>query len=247
MLHRLRALSLALLSIGFTVAVANADIVDVDGSCTPGVCGTTPELTAGETSGPTSFSFLYTAGSGDQYTIAGQYAASFVAPDYLTVFSADVTATYTGNKGTTSAADSFTVDVLSNFYDSDCCTWAGLYTENVVLPSFTAPPGSSFVGNFLWDGVGIQPLTFTAAGSQSASATLGDPNPPYDPTFTQALLTADFDAQFTFAAGTTAGDGVAVVSTPEPFGVYPVMLVGMWLGLVWMQKRRKVLKEGGNR
>jgi len=239
MLHRLRALSLALLSIGFTVAVAHADIVDVDGSCTPGVCGATPELTAGQTSGPTSFSFLYTAGSGDTYDIAGMYSASFVGPDYPTSFMADVTATYTGNKGTTTAADTFTVDVLTSFYDASCCTWAGLYNENVVLPSFTGPAGSSFVGNFLWDGVGIQPLTFTAAGSQSASATLGDPNPPYDSTFTQPLLTADFDGVFTFAAGTTAGEGTSVVTTPEPVGVFPVMLVGMWLGLVWMQKKRR--------
>ena len=248
--HPFRALALALLSVGLSASTAQADVflngsTCLDASCSsPGLIGIPP---LSSSVGPVPFSGLYTATDGDQYAIVGQYGASSTLRQI--VFSFDLSATYMGNSmgtGPSVAADTFSVDVLENIYDPNCCTWAGTFTERipVVITNGVGTPTSSAV-QFLWDDESVGLVTFTGPGDhfQFVSTNLGS-YPPCD-VFCDPYLQGDARAVFSFGAGTLDGSSINVVSslpTPEPVEVFPV--AGLVLGLLWMRMRQRKNVEG---
>lgn len=245
--ERFRALALALLSIGLIASTAQADVflngsTCLDASCSsPGLIGVPP---LGSSVGPVPFSGLYTATDGDQYSIAGQYGASYAS--HTPVFYFDLSATYTGNStgtgtGPSLAADTFSVNVLEDIYDPSCCTWSGTFTESipVVISSGVGTSTSSAV-QFLWDDESVGLVTFTGPGNhyQFVSTNLGS-YPPCD-VFCDPYLQGDAQAVFSFGAGTLDGSAIDVLGTlptPEPVEMLPV--AGLVLGLVWMRMRQR--------
>jgi hypothetical protein len=245
-----RALALALLSIGMIASTAQADVflngsTCLDASCSsPDVIGVPP---LSSSVGPVAFSDLYTAADGDQYSIAGHYDASYASR--IPVFSFILSAVYAGNStgmGPSVAADTFSVNVLEDFYDPSCCTWSGTFTESipVVITNGVGTSTSSAV-QFLWDDESVGLVTFTGPGNyyQFVSTDLGS-YPPCD-VFCDPYLQGDAQAVFSFGAGTQYGAAIDVLGTrpaPEPVEVIPV--AGLVLGLVWMRMRQRKNVDG---
>jgi len=241
---------LLLLSIGLIASTAQADVflngsTCLDASCSsPGLIGVPP---LSSSVGPVPFSGLYTAPDGDEYSIAGQYGASYA--DRIPAFYFDLSATYTGNStgtGPSVAADTFSVNVLEDIYDPSCCTWAGTFTESipVVITPGVGTSTSSAV-QFLWDDESVGLVTFTGPGNyyRFVSTNLGS-YPPCD-VFCDPYLQGDARAVFSFGAGSQYGSAINVLSTlptPEPVEMLPV--AGLVLGLVWMRMRHRKNVDG---
>src|ERR1035438_2698591 len=130
LLRCFRALAPTLLWIGLTVATAQADIVLNGSTCIDASCSSPPIIGIPPYSlsdGPVPFSYSYPATDGDTYSLAGQYGASYIGG--IELFYVDMSATYTGTSPSI-AADTFTVDVLQDFYDNTggpYATFAGTF------------------------------------------------------------------------------------------------------------------------
>lgn len=237
---RMRYFSVFLLSSLIVPATLHAADIQITGNtadCAVGNCGSdlqTTALTAGQTVATTPFSFLYTASSGDQFQISGNYSAGFTAPyGPLSLFT-NMSVVYNG--GGPDTGDTFTVNLLQDFNGGGPGDWSSPpdYTETV----------PATVGNY-------NTLSFNDC-FDSNTACVGQIGPlspgTYDESVTKALsgltgqyLAEDFEFTFTFAAGAPigAGSGVLASTVPEPAQTIPVALGLFGLGSFWLARNRR--------
>jgi len=237
MTKQLRTLTLVVFASSITATGAHAAAVELSGTSVPatpvcevGTCASPGSISAGQTTGVTPFSFLFTSTNGDQYAVSGLYLASY---EYNgnggSFFQTNLAVSYIGGTPTT-AADTFTIDVLENIFDSSPGNFNGNYTENI--PVTLNGAGSSATGQFLWDGQTVGLLSFPGPGSIDKTATANLTG------LTGNTLTGDAQFSFTFAAGTTFGAGANVTSIPEPAEAAPA-LFSFLLGAAWVGFRRR--------
>jgi hypothetical protein len=193
---------------------AKSEVITVNSTCEVG-CPSTPPLTNGQSiSG--NFNFNVTVNA-DTYNISGGYSASYSTADGSTI-SVTPVVTYTGALPTvTTDTISFVMD--QSYFDTTCCTWAGLYGETVPLQmSSSAGAGSTMQAQLLYDGVGVGLVGPYGPGSYLVS---NSANLDFGAQDTAATLAAEYDFDFTFAPGTLPGAGAASVATPEPVMTIP--------------------------
>lgn len=236
---RMRNFSLFLLSIIVVPAGLSAADIEVTGNtlaCPVGNCGSdlqTSALIAGQSIPNTPFSFSYTASSGDQFQISGNYSAGFPATSGPLSLGTNFFVTYTGSAP--AAGDTFTVNLLQDFNGGGPGNWNSPpnYTEHV----------DATVGNF---------TTFTANDCfDSNTACVGSVGPlgpgTYYDNVTSALtglngqyLAEDFEFTFNFAAGAPGGTTDTVLpNAPEPVQTIPVALGLLGFGSAWFIRNRR--------
>lgn len=194
-------------------------------------CSTFDALTNGNsTAGAFDFGFIF--GDGDTYSISGSYEASYSTADGSTI-SVDPAVTYTGSSAS-AGPDTISFSIFQSYFDTSCCTWAGLYTESVPLSlSNSAAPGSTVSGQLSFDGVGLGLIgpygPGNYLGTQSANLDFGglDASP---------FMSAEFDFAFAFAAGTQPG--ATASSSPEPVMAIPCGLGLILIGIVGRRRKR---------
>jgi hypothetical protein len=208
--------------------IAKSGTIYVNGTCDFGSCPTVDSLADGQ-SASAAFSFNV-AVNGDTYNVAGAYSASYSSADGSTI-SVNPVITYTGALPT-AQSDIVTFDLLQDYYDPSCCTWAGIYSETVPL-DLNAPAGSTISGQILYDGVTVGlagpygPGDYVFANSANLDFGALDGS---------ATLAADFNMVAQFAAGTETGAG-AESPTPEPATAIPCAL-GLILYACYDLRRR---------
>jgi hypothetical protein len=194
-------------------------------TCPVNNCSAPGSLNPGDSTGGQPFSFTFSDGP-DNYAVSGNYSASYLSGTIFTTYLA-VTAT-----NAVTNTDTFSFDVLQNFFDNSPGTWAGNYTE---AAAGTLASGESLSCNLYYDGsnVGtIGPLTGPMAFNQTMSNNLTGSK------FTADTLSADSQFIFTFDAGDPAGTtGGINVATPEPAETIPA--AGFYIaGFYWLRTRR---------
>jgi hypothetical protein len=206
---------------------SRAGIIDINGTCEVG-CPSSPPVSNGQSQSG-SFDFNYTFGDGDTYNISGAYGASYSTVTGSTIY-VTPTVIYMGSSPSV-GADTITFDLLQGYYDAGPGSWAGTYYETIPL-SWNAPAGSTISAQLLYDGESVGLVGPYGPGNyfaqESKSLDFGSLD-------TSATLSADYNFVFSFAAGTTTGEGGS--STPEPAMAIPCLLC---LALaIWHLNRRK--------
>jgi hypothetical protein len=200
------------LILGFTLCVpfaAKSASIVVNGTCESS-CSSGALSDGQSTSG--SFNFDYTSGDGDIYDVSGSYGASYSNVTGSTIV-VNPTFIYAG-AAPSSGNDTITFDLYQFYFDAECCTWAGTYSESVPLfLSSTAGPGSTIAGQLLFDGQSVGLVGPFGPGdylvSESAALDFGfSDNSPF--------LLADYQFTAQFDAGTLPGAGASGAATPEP-------------------------------
>ena len=157
---------------------------------------------------------------GDAYDISGNYSASYSTADGSAI-SINPLVTYIGTMPSV-ATDTLDFSMFQSYFDTSCCTWAGLYSESIPLYlSNLAGPGSSISGELFYDGQGVGLVGPYGPGvyseTRSANLDFGNLN-------TSPFLAAEYDFSFVFGAGTLPGAD-ASAATPEPELAIPCGLV----------------------
>ncbi len=216
-----------------TPLAMEAGAISINSTCYVGNCANVDSVGNGQsTSG--SFDINYTFSDSDEYTISGTYGASYSSTGGSTI-SIDPTVTYIGS-GPTLGTDTIVLDFYQNYYDPSCCTWAGTYTESVPLTAngdFGA--GSEMQGELFYDGVGVGEVgPYAAPGTYFVTESN---NLDFGALDSSATLSADYNFQYTFGAGTDPGAG-QTSATPEPA---PFVLCGsaLVLGSIVFMRRNK--------
>lgn len=220
------ALSLTL----FAPVVMQAGAISINSTCYVGNCAAVDSLSNGESTAG-SFDVNYTFNDGDAYDVYGTYSASYSSIGGSTI-DIDPVVSYLGTTPTI-GTDTLDLMFLQNYFDPSCCTWAGTYTESVPLfatGSFGA--GSQMSGELFYDNVGVGLVgPFTPPGSYFVTQSN---NLDFGANDTIATLSADYQFDFTFGAGTLPGSGESAV-TPEPV---PFILCGLGLLMFVIGARR---------
>ena len=144
-----------------------------------------------------SFDFGYLFGNGDAYDISGNYSASYSTADGSAI-SINPLVTYIGTMPSV-ATDTLDFSMFQSYFDTSCCTWAGLYSESIPLYlSNLAGPGSSISGELFYDGQGVGLVGPYGPGAysetRSANLDFGNLN-------TSPFLAAEYDFSFVFWSG----------------------------------------------
>ena len=210
--HRSISLGIVLGLTLLTPLAMEAGAITVNSTCYVGDCANVDSVGNGQsTTG--SFDINYTFGDGDEYNISGTYGASYSSIGGSTI-AIDPTVNYLGS-GPTLGTDTIVLDFYQNYYDPSCCTWAGTYTESVPLnASGQFGAGSEMQGELFYDGVGVglvgpDPAPGTYFVTESSNLDFGAVDDGL------ATLSADYNFQYKFGAGTAPGAG-ETASTPEP-------------------------------
>jgi hypothetical protein len=179
--------------------------------------------------------FTYTFGNGDTYSITGSYAASYSTALGSTI-SFDPTVTYMGASPSV-AADTLTLTMFQNYFDTTPGSWAGNYTETIPLSiSASAPAGSSAEGQITYDGMSVGLVGPITSGSMTKTITTALDFGALD---TSNTLAAQAVLTFTFGKGAPTGASVsslAAPAVPEPALVIPGGLC--LLAMVFAARRR---------
>jgi hypothetical protein len=196
MLRRRSTYGLFLLSMLLAPTIARADAISVNGICELGDCVSPDALNpGGSTSG--NFSYVYTFGDGDKYSIAGSYASSYLSGSTSISFSAN--ANYIGT-GPSVGPDTLSVDLLQDYNVTG--NPDGTYSASATLTQVGDAPGSSTSAQLFYEGQGLGlmgPYFGPGSAPFSTSQSLVGLNAP---------LAADFNYTFFFEPGTS--------SVPEP-------------------------------
>ena len=158
-----------------------------------------------------NYSTTYTLADGDKYAITATYSASYTTGIAILF---NPTVTYTGSTPA-AAADSISLDLYQNYYDTTGTTWNSPPNYCEYFPVSVAAGGSATAA-LSYDGNSIGTLNAgPGASSQfkcsALSFTAVQNASPY--------LNADYNVTFNFAAGTTNGTSDSSISTtavPEP-------------------------------
>lgn len=218
---RLALLALLLPVAGFGTSIqvsslAGATVCETSGGTCPDPNSTLTAVgispAGASTSG--SFSFAYYVSNQDSFKISGTYSASY-STGTLILF--NPTVTYIGNNGNTLAnavgADSISLDLYQNFYDTTGTSWNGTVCE--YFPAAVATGGTESA-NLSFDGQSVGTLTAGAGSSAQSKCSALSYSAAQN---ASAYLNGDYNITFNFAAGTTPGtssSSVSPSSVPEP-------------------------------
>lgn len=210
-----------------TPALTLASTIQVNGvDQNTGVSGaSSASLSSGES---TSGTYNFTV-DGGLFEVFGDFSASNPSGGPANTLVLNATAIY---EGTTPLATDYTfsIDALQDFTDTTLPS--GAYIDS--LAGFTGPlgSGSSLTAEASYDGQDLPSLVFTSSGYQSNLGYFsGLTNP----------LTVDYTYTFDFAAGTA--QGASMTSTPEPAGVFPVLIIlALALGISGIRRSRQLSK-----
>jgi hypothetical protein len=212
---RFLAISLLLLPLA-----ALADDIQINGTCVVGTCpppsGTSDALQYGQSTGPTSGSYLLTFGDGDKYSISWTFEAYY--DDSGTEIIVDPVATYAGSSPSV-GNDLINFDAFQNFYAGGPGNWDGDYTETIPLAlTGSVGAGSTVAAQLFWSGQGLGEVGPYGPGYYNAQNTV-------DLTGLDAnTLTAEYEFAFDFTAGTLNGAS-AFSGVPEPSSVQLLILM----------------------
>lgn len=203
--------------------VAQPAAISVNGTCEMGNCSTPDALDLGGSTNGT-FSYIYTFGNTDRYSITGNYSASYAG---ATSIGFNVIANYIGNSSNSaSSADTLSVDLLQDYnYQGDP---NGTYSVTTTLTQDGNAPGSYTEAQLSYNGQGLGLMgPYFGPGSQSFSASKALSG-------LTAPLAADFNYTFFFAAGSPA--------VPEPAEV-GLLMCGFIAVLLPALRRRKQMAD----
>jgi hypothetical protein len=179
--------------------------------------------------------FTYSFVNGDTYAVTGTYAASYSTAGGSTI-AFDPVVTYTG-AGPSAGTDTLTLNLLQDYFDTTCCTWAGNYTETIPLTlSNSAAAGSTISGELLYDNQSVGLIGPFGPGSNTGTKTTALD---FGALNTADTLHASYNIYITFAKGTASGASAsspAAPAVPEPAMFVPGGLC--LLALVFAARRR---------
>jgi hypothetical protein len=236
LLPRLALLALVVPLAGFCASF------QISGTGTGATCfGTCPDPNSTSTaagispaSGTVSgnYTATYTLADGDKYAITAAFNASYTTGIAI-VF--NPTVTYVGSTPA-AAADSISLDLYQNFYDTTGTTWNSPPNYCEYFPA-TVAAGGSATAALSYDGNSIGTLSAGPGTSSQFKCSALSFSAAQN---ASAYLNADYNVTFNFAAGTTTGtseSSISATSVPEP----STMALGM-LGsgsLLYFARRRR--------
>jgi hypothetical protein len=191
--------------------------------------GPIDSLNLGDSVGPTAFNLNQTV-NGDNYNLTGTYSTSYTATGG-TFIGLSVNAAYLGSSPTASA-DTLTVDVFQNFFNSSPGNWDGTYPES--SGDIDAGPGRSVSVQAFWGGQALPllgPYSSPTPNKLASGDLIG---------LNGDTLTGELQVTFDFAAGTNPGASASSLSVssavPEP-GFMPVGFALLGAGAFFVRKR----------
>jgi hypothetical protein len=201
-------------------SAALADDIQINGTCVVGTCpppsGPSDALQYGQSTGPTSGSYLLTFADGDQYSISWTFQAYY--DDSGTEIIVDPVATYVGSSPSV-GNDLINFDAYQNYYAGGPGNWDGDYTETIPLAlTGNVGAGSTVEAQLFWSGQGLGEVGPYGPGYNYAQNTV-------DLTGLDAnTLVAEYEFAFDFTPGTLNGAS-AFSGVPEPSAVQLLMLM----------------------
>lgn len=214
-------------------ALVSAAALTLNGVCELGSCASVDTISAGQALGG-SFSFVFTFANTDRYQISGSYFASTDAAGDVPI-GINFQATFLGNStNNISGTDTLNADLLQKY------NWpytAGVFNEySSIIFSGPYGAGTNATEHLSENGQAlpnIGPVTASSTVAINNVALSGLSNP----------LSADFNIDWVFAAGSLPGATLTETPTPEPAAFY---LLGSGVGLLALMRLRRKAARGVN-